>query len=103
MKKNFLYLSFLSKANASTAVKYYFYNAGSMSADNCYYYHYDPVKGYTFSYHQGAAYSWFSKNKLELQFRQLVINIFFPLYKNDWAGLAGLVFSITKGVKLCRY
>jgi len=63
MRTDFQYLQPATTINATTAVTYHPYFTNSPAVHNCYYNHYDPVKGYLFSYHPRAYISCFSKGK----------------------------------------
>jgi len=54
MKTIFKYLQPATTKNAATAVTYYPNLANRLPVYNCCYNYYDPVKGYTLSYHPWA-------------------------------------------------
>lgn len=54
MKKIFLYLQPVVEIYATKAVIYYLPRYNSYAVHNCYYYYYNPVRGYTLSYHLRA-------------------------------------------------
>jgi hypothetical protein len=66
MKTNYPYLQSARAIHANTAVIYYPFFTNSDPVYNCYYNHYDPVKGYLFPYHQRAYISCSSKEAASL-------------------------------------
>ena len=63
MKTFFHYFVSVLELHAKNAVTYYFFCSNSHAVHNCYYYHYNPVRGYTLSYHFRAVTSCSPKRK----------------------------------------
>jgi hypothetical protein len=107
MKTIFKYLQLFLSGNAITAVTYQPFPANSFTVYNCYYNHYDPVKGYTFSYRHRAYISCFSKELLFI-YRLIIYKIFFVqpvemVSVSSHYPLAGQFVKKRKEPLLCRY
>jgi hypothetical protein len=71
MKKIFLYLQHVVETYATKAVTYHLPCCNSYAVHYCYYYYYDPVRGYTLSYHLRAFTSCYSEKGMAGGFQQI--------------------------------
>lgn len=72
MKNIFLYLEHVLETHATKAVTYHLPYCNSYAVHNCYYYYYNPVKGYTLSYYLRAFTSCYFEKGMAGGFHQII-------------------------------